>query len=189
MRQSPRLFPPDPEFVILVDEHDRPVGTSEKLKAHLEGLRHRAFSIFLVDRSGRILLQQRHPAKYHSGGLWANSCCGHPRPSEDTEEAAQRRLTEELGISEPLEHAFTARYSLPVSDNMLEIEFAHVYFGLLREAPNPSPSEIQSVMYLSASDLRGRAASLQIAPWLNHYLTHHFADIENGVRQCTDRTM
>ena len=83
--------PPKSETLILVDARNRRVGTASKRTVHEQGLRHRAFSIFLVDPAGRILLQQRAATKYHSGGLWANSCCGHPRPGERTEAAAQRR--------------------------------------------------------------------------------------------------
>src|SRR5207237_222810 len=86
------------EPLILVDESNRAVGSAGKLAIHRSGLLHRAFSIFMVDAHGRVLLQQRHPKKYHSGGLWANSCCGHPRPGEKTITAARRRLGEELGV-------------------------------------------------------------------------------------------
>ena len=85
------------EPLILVDESNRAIGAAPKQAIHVAGLLHRAFSIFMVDARGRILLQQRNPRKYHSGGLWANSCCGHPRPGERTVTAARRRLNEELG--------------------------------------------------------------------------------------------
>src|SRR4051794_16519236 len=98
------------EEVILVSPTDRATGRAEKLAAHAEGKRHRAFSIFLVDRRGRILLQRRQRTKYHSAGLWANSCCGHPRPGERTLSAARRRLSEELGISPTLQLGFVTSY-------------------------------------------------------------------------------
>src|SRR5262249_28742803 len=96
------------EPLILVDECNRAVGTGGKEAVHRAGLLHRAFSIFLVDGDGRIVLQQRHPRKYHSGGLWANSCCGHPRPGERTIAAAARRLNEELGVTSALTFGFFA---------------------------------------------------------------------------------
>ena len=169
------------DLITLVDEYDRPVGTAGKLQAHVAGLLHRAFSIFLVDEQGRILLQRRHASKYHSGGLWANTCCGHPRPGEETAEAAQRRLSEELGISERLELTFSTRYTLRVSDDMIENEFVHVYFGALRQSPKPAPLEIESIALLSAPDLFACAASPQTAPWLRHYVTFYFAEIEGGI--------
>ena len=87
------------ERLVLTDDRNRSIGWGEKLHVHEAGLLHRAFSIFLVDREGAIALQKRHPAKYHSGGLWANTCCGHPRPGEATMRAARRRLFEEVGVA------------------------------------------------------------------------------------------
>src|SRR5215216_3450594 len=97
------------EQLILVSEKNRAIGQAEKLAVHEAGLLHRAFSIFLVDSGGRLLLQQRSRKKYHSAGLWANSCCGHPRPGESTLRAARRRLGEELGADARLRYAFQAR--------------------------------------------------------------------------------
>src|SRR5687767_11187246 len=102
--------PPDPNLpgdLVLVDEHDRPLGTAEKLAAHQRGgTLHRAFSVFLFNDAGRMLLQQRAAGKYHFGGLWTNACCSHPRPGEAVEDAARRRVREELGVDVPLTHAF-----------------------------------------------------------------------------------
>src|SRR5262245_24219746 len=111
------------EQLILVDERNRAVGTGGKDAIHRKGLLHRAFSIFIVDARGRILLQQRNPKKYHSGGLWANSCCGHPRPGERTVVAARRRLNEELGLTAALSFAFFARYRADLDHGMQENEF------------------------------------------------------------------
>src|SRR3954466_12617715 len=106
------------ESLILVDEHNRAAGTAGKQAVHRAGLLHRAFSIFLVDSKGRIVLQQRHPRKYHSGGLWANSCCGHPRPGERTIAAAARRLDEELGVASALRFGFYDRYHCDLDNAM-----------------------------------------------------------------------
>src|SRR5262245_60091810 len=98
------------ERLILVDERNRAAGVGGKNAVHRKGLLHRAFSIFIVDDKGRLLLQKRSATKYHSGGLWANSCCGHPRPGEPTVTAARRRLAEELAIEAPLTFGFFSRY-------------------------------------------------------------------------------
>ena len=92
--------------VILVNEQDEPVGTMEKMEAHQKAMLHRAFSVFIFNNKGEMLLQQRASRKYHSGGLWANACCSHPNPGEETMDAAQRRLNEELGFSTQLKKAF-----------------------------------------------------------------------------------
>src|ERR1700685_4479692 len=98
------------EEVILVDKSDRPVGVLEKMEAHRRALLHRAFSVFIFNSRGEMLLQQRAPQKYHSAGLWTNACCSHPRPGEDTRQAALRRLQEELGFTTPLEKIFDFTY-------------------------------------------------------------------------------
>src|SRR3989338_5068869 len=100
------------ESVVLVDESDKPVGQAEKLEAHRLGLLHRAFSVFVFDPQGELLLQQRAASKYHAAGLWANTCCGHPRPGEDLVAAAHRRLREELGLSCRLSRAGQLTYRL-----------------------------------------------------------------------------
>lgn len=101
-----------PEILILVNEEDNIIGTEEKLKAHIDGLLHRAFSVMIFNNKGQLLIQKRAKNKYHSAGLWANSCCGHPRLGEDNTEAAQRRLQEELGFSCDLVKISELKYSL-----------------------------------------------------------------------------
>ena len=125
------------EQLILVDERNRATGTAGKTAIHRAGLLHRAFSIFVVDARGRIVVQQRSPGKYHSGGLWANSCCGHPRRGERTIAAARRRLREELGVTSALSFGFFARYQAALGNGMHENEFVYVYFGRLRSQPKP----------------------------------------------------
>ena len=128
------------EPLILVDEGNRSAGTAGKMAVHRAGLLHRAFSIFIVDERGRIVLQQRSAKKYHSAGLWANSCCGHPRPGERTLAAAHRRLNEELGIASPLSFGFYSRYRADLDHGMHENEFVYVYFGALTAQPCPDPA-------------------------------------------------
>jgi isopentenyl-diphosphate delta-isomerase len=167
------------EPLILVDEANRAVGTAGKDAIHRTGLLHRAFSIFIVDERGRILLQQRNPHKYHSGGLWANSCCGHPRPGERTEAAARRRLNEELGVRNPLSFGFFARYQAELGNGMQENEFVYVYFGALRAQPKPDPAEVATVEFASVADINRRIKRepAAFAYWLRHYFRHHLADI------------
>lgn len=171
------------ESVILVDEKDRRLGICEKVRAHEEGKLHRALSIFLVDQSGRILLQRRDLGKYHSGGLWANSCCGHPRPGEPTLTAAKRRLNEELGIQVELSRAFTSRYTADVSDGMQENELVHVFFGSLESRPKPNPAEVMDVSVVSFAELASglKTNADRFAPWLHHYVAHHSGELVRGI--------
>jgi isopentenyl-diphosphate Delta-isomerase len=117
------------EHVILVDRDDAAIGRAEKTRAHQEGLLHRAFSVFVFDGRGSLLLQRRALTKYHSGGLWSNTCCSHPRPGEGTEEAAHRRLAEEMGFDCPLEHVYRFVYRAPLDHGLQEHEVDHVFFG------------------------------------------------------------
>jgi isopentenyl-diphosphate delta-isomerase len=167
------------EQLILVDESNRAIGTGGKNAVHRAGLLHRAFSIFLADDRGRLLLQQRHPRKYHSGGLWANSCCGHPRPGERTMSAARRRLHEELGVDCPLTFGFFSRYRAELDHGMEENEFVYVYFGVLKSHPLPAPVEISDIAFLALGELdrRMRRQPAAYTFWLRHYFRNHLADI------------
>lgn len=167
------------ERLILVDENNRATGVGTKTHIHRAGLLHRAFSIFIVDDKGRILLQRRSREKYHSGGLWANSCCGHPRPGERTLTAARRRLTEELGISASLTFGFFSRYGAELGGGMRENEYVYVYFGPLTAPPNPDPAEVSEVEFASAEDIARRMASKpeRYAYWLRHYFKNHGSEI------------
>jgi isopentenyl-diphosphate delta-isomerase len=172
------------EQLILVSEANRAIGIGGKTAVHRKGLLHRAFSIFVVDPRGRILLQRRNIKKYHSGGLWANSCCGHPRPDERTLAAAKRRLDEELGVTSPLRFSFSARYRAALDHGMEENEFVYVYFGPLRSAIRPDPAEVSEVEFLSPSEIKRR---IQRDPnaytvWLRHYFHHHRTQIEKAAR-------
>lgn len=135
------------EAVILVDGAGRETGAMGKTEAHRRGLRHRAFSIFLFSPDGRCLMQRRALGKYHSGGLWSNACCGHPRPGEDVAGAAARRLREEIGVACRLEEAFALAYDLDVGGGMREAEYNHCFVGTLDAgAPlDPDPGECDAV--------------------------------------------
>jgi isopentenyl-diphosphate delta-isomerase len=136
------------EHVILVDTNDQPLGTEEKLRAHQLGLLHRAFSIFVFNTKGELLLQQRARSKYHTGGLWTNTCCSHPRPGEDLEAAVHRRLQEEMGFDCPLTEAFSFVYRATFEDDkLIEHEFDHVFIGVSDTLPVPNPAEVGDVAY------------------------------------------
>jgi isopentenyl-diphosphate delta-isomerase len=115
--------------VILVDKNDSPIGTEEKLAAHQKGLLHRAFSVFVFNSSGELLIQKRARGKYHSGGLWTNTCCSHPAPGEETEPAAHRRLQEEMGFDCPMREVGSLLYRTEFDNGLVEHEFDHILIG------------------------------------------------------------
>jgi isopentenyl-diphosphate delta-isomerase len=133
--------------VILVNEHDEERGVMEKMEAHRLGLLHRAFSVFIFDSRGRMLLQQRAAAKYHGGLLWTNACCSHPYPGEATDVAATRRLGEELGFSTALENIFSFTYRAEVENGLIEHEFDHVFAGEYEGTISKNPQEVEDLRY------------------------------------------
>jgi isopentenyl-diphosphate delta-isomerase len=147
--------------LILVDENDRPVGFAEKLAAHQDGGQlHRAFSVFIFDSAGRMLLQRRHPGKYHFGGLWTNACCSHPRRGEETEPAAHRRLREELGFDTPIRPLFTFVYRAhDAASGLTENEVDHVFVGRFNEDPKPNAEEVSECRWIEPTSLRADVAA------------------------------
>jgi len=138
------------EQLILVDARDRETGTGEKLRVHCEGLLHRAFSVFVFDRRGRLLLQKRAVGKYHSAGLWSNTACGHPRPGEETKAAAQRRLREEMSVEcEAVSFVYRAQIG-----GLVEHEYDHVFVGLHEGEPAPDPLEVEGWRWIGLDELR-----------------------------------
>jgi len=133
---------PDGELIILVDERDRRVGVAPKLDAHIHGWRHRAFSVFVINDRHEVLLQKRAAAKYHSGKLWTNTCCGHPRPGEHVARAAHRRLREEMGFTCELNPIGEIQYSLDVGNGLVEREYLHLFVGQWNGQPVPAPDEV-----------------------------------------------
>jgi isopentenyl-diphosphate delta-isomerase len=154
--------------VILVDPDDEPIGTAEKLEAHRSGALHRAFSIFVLDGRGRILMQRRAEGKYHSGGRWSNTCCGHPRPGEETAAAAERRLREEMGISCELRGLFSFTYRVELENGLQEHEIDHVLIGRHDGEPSPDPAEVAEWRWIPPASLEREIAREphRFTPWL-----------------------
>lgn len=128
--------------IILVDANDVEVGQGSKMEVHRRGQLHRAFSVFVFDKGGRLLLQQRAAGKYHSPGLWSNTCCGHPRSGETTAQSAGRRLREEMGIDCALTEAFAFTYRAELDRDLIEHEIDHVFVARFDGSPSPDPSEV-----------------------------------------------
>lgn len=141
------------ELVILVDEEDNEIGVMEKMEAHKKGLLHRAFSVFLFDSKGRMLIQKRAQSKYHSGGLWTNACCSHPRSNESVEEAARRRLIEELGIEADVSIAFCFTYQAKLDNDLQEHEFDHVLLGTYEGDVNYNDEEVEDFLFIEIDKL------------------------------------
>ena len=140
--------------VILVNENDEVIGTIEKLQAHKEGLLHRAFSIFIFDSKGRMLLQQRAIDKYHGGQLWSNTCCSHPYPGEEVEVATLRRLKEEMGFTTVLKKVFSFCYRAEVENNLVEHEYDHVFTGVYEGPIEINNSEVADYCYEEMSSIK-----------------------------------
>ena len=136
------------EHVILVDTKDNAIGTMEKMEAHKKGVLHRAFSILLFDQSGRALLQKRSQNKYHSSGLWTNTCCSHPLPGESLEEATRRRLNEEMGIEMQPTFSYTFIYKAHLDQDLIEHELDHVFVGTFNGSPTINKKEVEDWKYV-----------------------------------------
>lgn len=157
------------EHVILVDQEDHQKGTMDKMEAHLFGVLHRAFSVFIFNSKGELLLQQRALNKYHSAGLWTNTCCSHPRPGEHTLDAAHRRLMEEMGMTCNLDYGFHFTYKASFSNDLTEHEYDHVFFGQSDVLPQPNPTEVAAFRYISIDALKEdlEKEPEQYSAWLN----------------------
>jgi isopentenyl-diphosphate delta-isomerase len=162
--------------VVLVDAEDRMIGTLGKLAAHRRGLRHSAVSVIVRDHDGRLMLQRRNRAKYHSGGLWANACCGHPRPGENLAGAAARRLNEEMGFSCPLAFVFRAEYRAAVTNGLTEHEIVRVFAGAFDGDPRPDPHEVDEWCWLTPDELRDGVDRNpeRFAAWFRIYVRNYW---------------
>ena len=155
--------------VILVNNEDREIGTCEKMEAHHEGMLHRAFSVFVFDREGRMLLQQRAKHKYHSGGLWTNACCSHPQPGEETLLSAKRRLREELGFDTEIEKAFDFVYRAEFENGLIEHEFDHVFAGEYNGEIDFNRDEVMDIAYKTVEQIHNqlRTEPEKYTPWFH----------------------
>jgi isopentenyl-diphosphate delta-isomerase len=142
------------EHVILVDKQDNELGTMEKMEAHQKGLLHRAFSILIFNSKGEMLIQQRADSKYHSGGLWTNACCSHPRPGETIVEAGKRKLLQEMGFVCDLNFSHKFIYRVELENQLTEYEWDYVLIGNYDEAPTINPEEAQSWKYQSLDSIK-----------------------------------
>lgn len=145
--------------VILVNGQDEPTGVMEKMEAHQKGLLHRAFSIFIFNSRGEMLLQQRASSKYHSPDLWTNACCSHPQPGESTAEAALRRLKEELGFETRLSEIFSFTYRAVFENGLTEHEFDHVLVGTYNDQVFPNADEVKDYCFMKPEKIKESLAS------------------------------
>ncbi|WP_163323272.1 isopentenyl-diphosphate Delta-isomerase [Draconibacterium mangrovi] len=142
------------EKVILVDENDKVLGEMEKMEAHLKGLLHRAISVFIVNSKGEWLIHQRAFNKYHSNGLWTNTCCSHPYPEETSFDAANRRLMQEMGMTAPLQEIFAFIYKEELDNQLTEHELDRVFIGFCDEKPEPNADEVSNWKYINFEELK-----------------------------------
>ncbi|NOQ74820.1 MAG: isopentenyl-diphosphate Delta-isomerase [Crocinitomix sp.] len=152
------------EQVILVDIEDNPIGLMEKMEAHQKGLLHRAFSVFVFNDKNELLLQQRALHKYHSGGLWTNTCCSHPRDGEELVKAGTRRLQEEMGFECEITPVLSFIYKAELDNELTEHEFDHVLIGKYNVAPQPNPDEVSDWKFVNLE-----ALALDLAQNPDHY--------------------
>ena len=172
-----------PDMLVLVDQHDREVGTAEKLAAHLDGTLHRALSIYLFNAKGETLLTRRARGKYHSGGLWTNTCCSHPRPGEAVADAATRRLAEEMGVACRLFPMFPVRYRAELDNEMIEHEVVHVFGGIFSGRVRPDPAEADGFDWVEpAALLRDLDATpARYSVWFRTYCLEHWDRLAAGL--------
>jgi isopentenyl-diphosphate delta-isomerase len=142
------------EKVVLVDEQDNELGSMEKMEAHRKGVLHRAFSVLLFNSKGEVLLQKRSSNKYHSAGLWTNTCCSHPKPTESIEVAVRRRLKEEMGIDIQPEFAYKFLYKVALENDLIEHELDHVYIGIFDNEPIINSNEVENWRFASLGKIK-----------------------------------
>ena len=142
------------EKVVLVNEQDVAIGIEDKSRAHQLGVLHRAFSVFVTNAAGQLLVQKRALTKYHSRGRWSNTCCGHPRPGETTVMASRRRLREEMGFDSDLSELFAFVYRANLEDGLIENEYDHVLIGSFEGLPKPNPTEVAKWKWMDLATLR-----------------------------------
>lgn len=166
-------------MVILVDENDTPVGIMPKLQAHEQGALHRAFSVFIFNSNGELLLQKRADCKYHSPGLWTNTCCSHPAPGQDITEAARGRLWLEMGIRADLKYILKFRYESAFDNRLTEHEIDHIFIGTSDDVPAIHPEEVSAFKYMPLADIARDIASFpeKYTSWFRIIWKHYLAEI------------
>lgn len=142
------------ELVILVDENDNQIGLMPKMEAHEKALLHRAFSVFVFNKNGDLMIQQRAATKYHSPLLWTNTCCSHQRAGESNIEAGKRRLSEEMGFSTDLKEVFSFIYKAPFDNGLTEHEYDYVLVGSFDGEPKINKDEVESYKWMSLEDVK-----------------------------------
>ena len=170
------------QHLIIVNENDEEIGYGEKMNVHRNAFLHRAFSIFVINSQDELLLQQRAHNKYHSGGLWTNTCCSHPIKGEPQDITIHRRLREEMGFDCELEHLFKFIYKVKLDNDLTEYECDHVYLGRFDGIPKPNPNEVVDYKWMSLTNLRHE---LRLHPqnytyWLNHAFEEFHETYYNG---------
>jgi isopentenyl-diphosphate delta-isomerase len=162
------------ERIILVDEHDNAIGTMEKMEAHRKGVLHRAFSVLLFNSNGEVLLQKRSKNKYHTAGLWTNTCCSHPLPHESIKDATRRRLKHEMGIDIQPQFAFKFIYRIDLEGDLIEHEFDHVFLGTYDGIPVINKEEVEEWKFMNLNSLRTDMEQYpeSYTPWFRLIVNH-----------------
>ena len=171
--------------VVLVDQNNNEIGTEDKLDAHKKGLLHRAFSIFIFNDNNQILLQKRSDVKYHSAGLWSNTCCSHPYNDKPLVEYANTRLIQEMGIKSNLKEFFSFIYRAEFSNGLIEFEYDHVFFGKYNSDPMLNIDEASSFKWINFKQLQLEIEEnpTKFTFWLNKIVkdySKYFIDYENN---------
>lgn len=172
------------DLLILVDGNDREVGFMNKLAVHRAGVLHRAFSVFIFNKEGEFLLQQRADTKYHSAGLWSNTCCSHPIKGEEFEDTIARRLKEEMGIVCQTQFQFSFIYKAALENGLIENELDHVYFGTTTDVPKPNVEEVKDWKYINMQELKNEIHTYpeKFSAWLKICFPKVEAAIESATR-------
>ena len=163
--------------VVLVDKFDNEIGIQEKILAHKQGILHRAFSIFIFNKKKELMIQKRAKSKYHSGGLWSNTCCSHPKPKESIEKSTRIRLLEEMGFSCSLKKITQFVYKANLEDGLIEYEFDHIFIGTYDHSPTINRNEVEEWKWISMQCLEKEISKKpQIYTyWLKEFITKHYS--------------
>lgn len=164
------------DHVVLVDTDDREIGAMEKMEAHRKGMLHRAFSVLVYNSRGELLIQQRASGKYHSAGLWTNTCCSHPRPGETMKEASARRLREEMGITAETRFLYKFQYRVALENDLVEHELDHVFSATFDGNPDANPAEVQGWKFIPVQTLLAdmKASPENYTYWFRMIMEHQY---------------